>query len=149
MDAQSRGKMCCPWNSASVLIALFRGRGGADRTAVSIAQRGNESSATGPPAPPPPPSLVLLPLSPPPLLSLVVSVKFWDFGVALARGAFCLHFVGPRGTSGRLLDTNQPLCAAACASAQPYPQPSTPRGGGGGQPPPFAHFSFPPKSYCN
>ena len=55
MDAQSRGKMCCPWNSASVLIALSKGRGGACRTAVSIAQRGNESSATGPPAPPPPP----------------------------------------------------------------------------------------------
>ena len=54
MDAQSRGKMCCPWNSASVVIALSRGRGGAGRTAVSIAQRGNESSATGPPALPPP-----------------------------------------------------------------------------------------------
>ena len=54
MDAQSRGKMCCLWNSASVLIALSRGRGGAGRTAVSIAQRGNESSATGPPALPPP-----------------------------------------------------------------------------------------------
>ena len=39
-------------------------------TAVSIAQRGNESSATGPPALPPPP--VLLPLLPPPLLSLFI-----------------------------------------------------------------------------
>ena len=27
MDAQSRGKMCCPWNSAFVLIALSKGRG--------------------------------------------------------------------------------------------------------------------------
>ena len=71
MDAQSRGKMCCPWNSASILIALSRGRGGAGRTAVSIAQRGNESSATGPPALPPPPP-VLLPLLPPPLLSLFI-----------------------------------------------------------------------------
>ena len=61
MDAQSRGKMCCPWNSASVLIALSRGRGGAGRTAVSIAQRGNESSATGPQHSPPP-----CPASPPP-----------------------------------------------------------------------------------
>ena len=57
MDAQSRGKMCCPWNSASVLVALSRGRGGAGRTAVSVAKRGNESSATGPPALPPPPCL--------------------------------------------------------------------------------------------
>ena len=55
MDAQSRGKMCCPWNGASVLIALSRGRGGEGKTAVSIAKRGNKSSADGPPALPPPP----------------------------------------------------------------------------------------------
>ena len=72
MDAQSRGKMCCPWNSASVLIALSRGRAGAGRTAVSIAKRGNESSATRPPALPPPLSLELLPFLPPPLLSLFI-----------------------------------------------------------------------------
>ena len=61
MDAQSRGKMCCPWNSASVLIALSRGRGGAGRTPL-------------PPTPAQP-----TPIAPPPFST--GAVKFAELGI--------------------------------------------------------------------